>query len=145
MLSSRVQQAVSALVHLARSPTCSHTTDEIAAAIGCAPCTLAKVLPLLREAGFVGTQRGIGGGVRLCCDPRCVTAWDVVRAVAAHPPAPLPNEPALCQCLEQRLAAILSAAERLLRETTIEELVVAATTLNVPAAHGPPHDPDDAR
>jgi Rrf2 family protein len=96
---------------------------------------LVKVLQSLCRAGLVYSQRGIGGGFRLKCDPSKTSIYDVVLAVDALPrieecPLGNPNHKQLCP-LHRRLDKTLEAVEKTFKSTFIAELVEAQTPLCV--------------
>jgi Rrf2 family protein len=60
------------------------TAHELAESEGIPEPSLRKVLPLLRRAGLVETERGMRGGHRLSRDPRDVTLLEVCDALDVH-------------------------------------------------------------
>jgi Rrf2 family protein len=88
---------------------------------------LVKVLQSMSRAGLVRSQRGIGGGFRLACDPKKTTIYDVVRAVDELPRivvCPLGNPLHIKLCpLHQRLDNALESVEVAFKNTSIAELV----------------------
>jgi len=99
------------------------------------PGYLVKVLQSLCRADLVHSQRGIGGGFRLKCDPGKTTIYDVVLAVEAMPrieecPLGNPNHTQLCP-LHHRLDTALESVEIAFKSTFIEELVETQTPLCV--------------
>jgi Rrf2 family protein len=124
MLSLRTRYALRALGELARRWAQPRTTEQVASATGLPVPTLAKTLQLLGHAGIISTHRGAKGGVKLLREPRCISVWEVIEAVEAERPLAFgsPHE-AFCPCLHRRLSAIMALAERVLRETTIAELI----------------------
>lgn len=88
---------------------------------------LLKVLQSLCRSGLLYSQRGIGGGFQLNCDPQKTTIYDVVQAVDAFPridecPLGNPAHTSLCP-LHSRLDSALEAVENAFKETTLAELV----------------------
>src|SRR5437762_14303851 len=73
--------ALRALMRLAGEPTRSFATNEIATEFGISRNHLAKVVRDLAEAGFITTQRGVGGGLRLARPPQSITLGEVVGAL----------------------------------------------------------------
>lgn len=123
MLSARSRYALRALSHLAEHDFQPRTTEQIAADAGLPLPTLAKILQQLNRAGIVKTQRGSGGGVCLARHPEELSVLEIIEAIEpldrhAHPP----GDP-LCPCLNRRLASVQSLIDRVLRETTIAELL----------------------
>lgn len=69
------------LMRLAGDPDRSFTTDEIAREFGISRHHLMKVVRDLANAGFVVTQRGMGGGFHLARPAIEITLGKVVRAL----------------------------------------------------------------
>ncbi len=68
------------LTYLAVSPERLATIDEIAQAYEISRSHLMKVVHALGRAGYIDTQRGRGGGVRLARLPDEISLGDVVRS-----------------------------------------------------------------
>lgn len=75
-----------ALMRLAAEPDRSFTTDEIATEFAISRHHLTKVVRELADAGFVRTQRGAGGGLRLARPSRSITLGEVVRTLERDQP-----------------------------------------------------------
>src|SRR5919201_3274702 len=73
--------ALRTLMRLAGEPARSFATSEIAAEFGISRNHLAKVVRDLADAGFITTQRGVGGGFALARRPEAITLGAVVRAL----------------------------------------------------------------
>ncbi|MBY0561670.1 Rrf2 family transcriptional regulator [Hyphomicrobium sp.] len=69
------------LMYLGAHPDRLATIDEIAEAYGISANHLMKVVHRLGQLGFVETQRGRGGGLRLGKSAEKVTLGEVLRAV----------------------------------------------------------------
>lgn len=69
------------LMRLAGDPDRSFTTDDIAREFGISRHHLMKVVRDLANAGFVVTQRGMGGGFHLRRPAAEITLGEVVRAL----------------------------------------------------------------
>ena|SRR5690606_7024960 len=67
------------LMRLADDPDQPSTTTRIAEEFQIPYNHLAKVVQALARGGFVTTQRGSGGGIRLARPPKSITLGEVVR------------------------------------------------------------------
>lgn len=67
------------LMRLAHKPEASLTTSGIADELQIPYNHLAKVVQDLARSGYVRTQRGAGGGIRLGREPQAITLGEVVR------------------------------------------------------------------
>jgi len=81
VFSQTVEYALRAMVQLAYAGPAGSSTDELAQKTQVPRAYLSKVLQGLRVAGFLKSQRGVGGGVCLILQPEHVTILDVVNAV----------------------------------------------------------------
>lgn len=92
-VSTSARYALLVMAHLAADP-CPHTADRLAREAGVPRAYIPKVAaPLLRRK-LLTSQRGLHGGYCLACDPRRVSAWDVVCAIEGRPPIPAARHPA---------------------------------------------------
>jgi Rrf2 family protein len=94
----------------------------------------------LKAAGYVRAVRGPNGGYELTCDPRKITALDVVRALEGC------GWPVECVAEEQRCARsktcaardvwqeLAAAMEKVLSDITLEQLVIRQGAKSEPAA-----------
>lgn len=73
-----------ALMRLAGAPARSFTTDEIATEFDISRHHLTKVVQDLGRAGYVATQRGAGGGIRLAKPASAITLGEIVRCLEAR-------------------------------------------------------------
>lgn len=80
-LTSFTDFALRALMRMAAEPNRGFTTDEIAREFAISRHHLTKVVRDLARAGFVVTQRGGGGGLRLARPPGDIRVGAVVRAL----------------------------------------------------------------
>lgn len=79
MLSATTQHALRALVHLARLPAGESLLGRDLSERASIPANyLSKLLLSLRNAGYVETTRGHGGGYRLAQPPEQVILLDIV-------------------------------------------------------------------
>lgn len=67
------------LMLLAGAPERSFTTKEIASEFEISRNHLAKVVQDLAKGGYIKTQRGAGGGIRLAVAPESVKLGEVIR------------------------------------------------------------------
>jgi Rrf2 family nitric oxide-sensitive transcriptional repressor len=122
-----------ALMRLAGEPDRSFSTGEIADEFGISRHHLTKVIGELAEGGFVTTQRGAGGGLRLARPADSITLGEVVRA--------LEGRHAIVECfredggncvltphcrLKARLASAHAAFLQELERTTLAECAYTA-------------------
>ena len=78
-LTSFTDYGLRALMRLAGEPERVFTTEEIAREFGISRNHLVKVVQELSAAGFVATQRGVGGGFYLAKPAASILIGDVVR------------------------------------------------------------------
>lgn len=123
------------LMFLGASPGRLATIEEIARAYGISENHLMKVVHGLARAGFVETQRGRGGGMRLAVPAETITVGAVLRAVE--------EDFALVECfgtgdtcritsvcrLKRVLAQALDAYFNVLDEWTLADLVAKPKVL----------------
>lgn len=74
------------LMRLAADPDRGFTTDEIAQTFEISRHHLTKVVRELAEGGFISTQRGTGGGMRLARPAAEISLGAVVRRMEATQP-----------------------------------------------------------
>jgi Rrf2 family nitric oxide-sensitive transcriptional repressor len=139
-LTSFTDFALRALMRLAGEPDRSFATSEVAAEFGISRNHLAKVVGDLADAGFIMTQRGVGGGFALARQPQAITLGEVVRS--------LEGDSALVECfrddggdcvllprcrLKARLAAAREAFMRELDGTTLADCAYLPRSARNPA------------
>jgi Rrf2 family nitric oxide-sensitive transcriptional repressor len=83
-LTSFTDFALRALMRLAGEPERLFTTEEIAREFAISRNHLMKVVGELSAAGFITTQRGVGGGFRLARQPDAITIGEIVRRLEAR-------------------------------------------------------------
>jgi Rrf2 family protein len=81
MLSSKLTVGVHILTLLAMTPDQARTSECIARSVNTNPVVIRRLLGLLREAGIVESQGGVGGGWRLKVPTERITLLDVLRVV----------------------------------------------------------------
>ncbi len=122
------------LMRLSGSQDRLFTTDALAAELQISRNHLTKVVRDLSRAGYVSTQRGAGGGLRLLRPPQSISLGEVVRF--------LERRHAIVECfrtdgghctltprcrLKSRLAAAREAFLKELDATTLAECAYAGT------------------
>ena len=112
-IDSKLSSILHLLLHMAHSER-PMTSEALAACMpGSHPVVVRRTLAGLREAGFVGSERGHGGGWVLACDLRNVTLRDVYEAVGAPAVFAMGHRSDNPQCLvEQAVNAALGGALR---------------------------------
>ena len=83
-LTSFTDFGLRALMRMAAEPERGFTTDEIAREFAISRHHLTKVVRDLARHGFVVTQRGGAGGLRLARPPESIRVGDVVRALESR-------------------------------------------------------------
>src|SRR3954468_21966325 len=81
MISSRVAVAVHVLAYMAWKRSEAVTSERIAASVNTHPVVVRRIVGVLRNAGMVTVQPGVGGGATLAREPDDITLLDVYRAV----------------------------------------------------------------
>src|SRR6218665_3693195 len=80
--SSQLSDVLHVLLHMAESPQPA-TSEALAAAMQTNPVVLRRLMGGLREAGFVSSAKGHGGGWVLTCPLDRITLRDVHAALGA--------------------------------------------------------------
>lgn len=96
--SSQLSDVLHVLLHMAQSDS-PLTSEALAAAIGTNPVVLRRLMAGLREAGFVASGKGHGGGWVLAVALDSVTLRDVHAALGAPPLVSLGFREDQPQCL----------------------------------------------
>ncbi len=113
----------------------SRKIQELAAATGTPVSVLEQVLPQLRSAGIVRSERGPSGGYRLNHSPEDITLGKVVRLIQG-PLAPIScatrNEPEPCAmavgcALQQTWADVRDATIDIIDNTTFADLAARSS------------------
>lgn len=125
-LTSFTDFGLRALMRLAGDPDRSFTTDEIAAEFAISRNHLTKVIRDLASAGYITTQRGAKGGMRLARPAQSITLGEVVRSLENRHALVDCFRPEGCSCallpdcrLKSRLASAQEAFIRDLDRTTL--------------------------
>lgn len=141
----RLSSVLHALLHLAARGE-PMTSEELAACMRTHPVVVRRTLAGLREAGFLRSEKGRGGGWTIACDLRAVTLRDVHAALGE--PALVATglgDPATSCLVEQAVNAALGSALRdaeallLERFATVTLASLAADFTGRLAAHRKEH------
>ena len=127
--SSRFPLAVHLLVALSFRPNDFISSDALSGTVSTNPVVVRRIIASLRRAGFVVSQPGMSGGVRLAKRARQISLLDVYRAVAKGALFRMHNPNRLCPIgkrIPEALSAFLPRAEqafeRSLGAVTIEDV-----------------------
>jgi len=108
-----------------------NTSEYMAKSINTNPVVVRRILSTLREAGYVSSQPGVGGGISLNVSPDAITLLDVYQLFEQGDLFPLHTNPPMQQCpsggtIQQVLKPIYDQAREamcnVLKATTIAEL-----------------------
>jgi Rrf2 family protein len=80
-LSSKLSVGIHILTILALKRGESLTSEFLACSVNTNPVVIRRLLGLFREAGFVESKKGVGGGWVLLTDPERISLYDVLQAV----------------------------------------------------------------
>ena len=80
---SRLSRMLHVLLHMVSSET-PMTSEQVADMLGTNSAVVRRTMAGLREAGYVRSEKGHGGGWRLDCDLEKITLLDVLRAVGTE-------------------------------------------------------------
>ena len=78
----RLTQTLHALLHMAEQDR-PMTSAELAVCMSTNPVVVRRTMAGLREAGFVRSEKGHGGGWEIACDLKKVTLKDIYDALGA--------------------------------------------------------------
>ncbi|GAB4452622.1 MAG: RrF2 family transcriptional regulator [Armatimonadaceae bacterium] len=135
MISQTAEYALRAIVYLAERGE-AQTIQQIAKATHIPAGYLSKVMQSLARQDIVSSQRGLGGGFSLVADPHVLTVYEIVQTVdplrrVTRCPMNLPHHKnQLCE-MHSRLNQTMEYTERTFRETTVNDLLVRPTFINV--------------
>lgn len=131
MNNSRYTVALHILTYLAMEFEGRNTSEYMAKSINTNPVVVRRILSTLREAGYVSSQPGVGGGISLNVSPESVTLLDVYQLFEQGDLFPLHTNPPMEKCpsggtIQHVLKPVYSHAREamcdVLRATTIAEL-----------------------
>ncbi len=140
---SRLSRMLHVLLHMARHDG-PYTSEQIAQMLATNPVVVRRTMAGLRDAGYVRSEKGHGGGWRIACDLRTVTLLDVHLAVGGPQIFAIGNESDNPDCGVERVvnAALhdaLTQAEQLLRnrlrDVTLADLARQFDLLCVQQGH----------
>ena len=117
---SKLSSILHVLLHMAHADR-PFTSDELADFLDTNPVLVRRVLAGLRERGYVGSDKGHGGGWSITCDLRKVTLRDIYEAVGSPTVFAMGNRSEQPECLVERavndaLSSAFDEAEALLIE-----------------------------
>jgi Rrf2 family protein len=81
MLSSKLSVGVHILAVLAYKRGELMTSELLGASVNTNPVVIRRLLGLFRDAGYVASKNGVGGGWMLVTDPKRITLLDVLQTV----------------------------------------------------------------
>jgi len=117
---SRLSRMLHVLLHMARHDG-PMTSERIAAMLGTNPVVVRRTMAGLRDAGYVRSEKGHGGGWAIAADLEKVSLLDVHRAVGGPRLFAIGNEHPNPDCAVEQV--VNAAVEDALREA--ESLLVA--------------------
>lgn len=99
---SRLSRMLHVLVHMARHEG-PMTSAQIAKMLGTNSVVIRRTMAGLRDAGYVGSEKGHGGGWAIACDLDAVSLLDVYRAVGGPKLFAIGNEHANPDCMIEQV------------------------------------------
>lgn len=117
---SRLSRMLHVLLHMARHDG-PMTSEAIARMLGTNPVVVRRTMAGLRDAGYVRSEKGHGGGWALAADLDAVSLLDVHRAVGGPRLFAIGNERPNPDCAVEKV--VNAAVEEALREA--EALLIA--------------------
>jgi len=105
----RLSDVLHVLLHMAERHEPA-TSDSLAKSLTTNPVVVRRVMAGLRDAGFVKSEKGHGGGWTLACDPTKVTLHDIYVALGSPSLIAIGNRNETPHCLvEQAVNAALNS------------------------------------
>lgn len=127
--SSRFPLAVHVLVALSFRPNDFISSDSLSGTVHTNPVVVRRIVASLRQAGFVVSQPGVAGGVRLAKAARQISLLDVYRAVGRtelfrmhNPNRACPIGRGIPAALGEFLPKAEQAFEQSLADVTVEDV-----------------------
>lgn len=109
---SRLSGALHVLLHMAERDK-PMTSEELAMCMTTNPVVVRRMMAGLREAGFVQSEKGHGGGWTIACDLAAVSVKDIYDALGSPTVFAIGNRSEAPDCLvEQALNGALDGAFR---------------------------------
>lgn len=108
-----------------------NTSEDMGKSINTNPVVVRRILSKLREAGYVSSQPGVGGGITLIMSAESITMLDVYELFEADQLFPMHTKPPAQQCpsggtIQPVLKPIYDEARQamcnVLAQTTIAQL-----------------------
>jgi Rrf2 family protein len=132
MFSQTAEYALRVVVFLGTLHGEPATTRQIAATTRVPEGYLAKILRSLSRAGLVRSQRGLHGGSVLAREPREITVYDVMTAIAPLPrittcPLGLASHGTKLCAVHRRLDDAVAMVEKAFRASSIADLLAEAS------------------
>ncbi len=136
MLTVTTEYALRALSELSRSPRGTAVLGRDLAKSARVPAKyLSKIMLSLRNAGIVGTTRGLGGGYRLLRSPDAVHLFDIVKIFEGAGNKPTCLFDSTRKCNDQHPCGahplyhdVQIAYHKFLRETTLHDVADGSRT-----------------
>lgn len=127
---SRLSGVLHVLLHMAEAGQ-PVTSETMAKAMQTNAVVVRRVMAGLRDAGFVRSEKGHGGGWSIACDLASVTLRDVYTALGSPQPFAMGNRTETPGCLvEQAVNAVLDDAFRDAEALLLEKMgAVSLATL----------------
>jgi Rrf2 family protein len=127
--SSQFPLAVHLLVALSFRPEDFISSDSLSGTVHTNPVVVRRIVASLRRAGFVVSQAGVAGGVRIAKPSRQITLLDVYRAVGQtglfrmhNPNRSCPIGKRIPDALGEFLPKAEQAFERSLADASVEDV-----------------------
>lgn len=115
-----------------------NTSEYMAKSINTNPVVVRRILSTLREAGYVSSQPGVGGGITLNISPECVTLYDVYQLFEERALFPMHTNQPMQKCpsggtIQKVLQPVYDSARQAmcetLEKTTIAELATESWSI----------------
>ncbi|AMP05744.1 transcriptional regulator family protein [Collimonas pratensis] len=107
------------LLHMARHDQ-PFTSEQISKMLNTNPVVVRRTMAGLREAGYVRSEKGHGGGWTIVCDLKKITLLDVHKAVGGPQVFAIGNESDNPECVVERV--VNAALDDVLRQA--ESLII---------------------